>query len=134
MSSVMQRPSLQDIWGTSPATLMAAGTPQPQQQAEPDAINEGAGPIGEVIIGAAAGGVGAAARGAIEGAGAALADGELAPGSRAAQMGITELTAPETQMTEEQSNALAQKALKWGGAVGAGALTYDPGLIPGPSQ
>ena len=60
-----------------------------------DAINEGAGPIGEALIGAAAGGAGGLVRGAAAATRGVLADegGELLPSARAAAMGVRPTTA-----------------------------------------
>ena len=98
------RPDIGEIWGgASPAEAnWAPATPFIDTGVDPhvDAINEGAGPIGEAILGAAAGGAVGVAKGLPGAIGAVLKDvsGELAPAvtSRAAQLGVSTLETADT--------------------------------------
>ena len=142
----LPRPALADIWGPSgnnPSPFIDTGV-----DPHVDAINDGAGPIGEALIGAAAGGVVGIARGAAEGiAQGVLTDvsGELAPGAgRAAQLGVT--TTTEELGTKVAGSAAIEGASagditkmvlgnKWtrraGAAIAVGEGTFDVGKKSG---
>ena len=110
------RASLSDIY--SPPDLNRPGR---------DAINEGAGPIGEAAIGLAAGGVVAGVRAAASAMGGAIADDAAAAvSSRASQMGVSttvpeDVVAPVTE--DEAGNLLAAKV--GGAAIAGGAIFFD---------
>ena len=121
------RPPLSQIFG--------ANMNQPGR----DAINEGAGPIGETIIGALSGGGAGVLKGAVEGAiesgMSSTAANELATSGRAASMGVTTSTKSEIPLGQRfiaSGPATIQKGVKVVkgiGAVAAGtAALQDKGL------
>ena len=118
------RPALHDIFG---GNLETPGR---------DAVNEGAGPIGETILGALTGGAGGAVKGAIEGAVKSAAEtGIESASSRAAAMGVSTSTKSEIPLSQRfiaSGPATIQKGVKVVkgiGAVAAGtAALQDKGL------
>lgn len=95
----VQRPSIGDLWYGPPTGREYYG--QVRDQAN-DAINEGAGPIGEAIIGLASGSAVGAIRGAIgTGVLSDVAGAQANPVSRIAQMGVkTDLSELSGRKTE----------------------------------
>ena len=98
-----------------------------------DAINEGAGPIGEALIGLASGGVAGLAKGALESGVLSDVSGQLGAG-RAAQMGVTTSTdeaaaaADNVLAPSEEDSAAVSAGIKWGVAGNVGIGTFAEGL------
>ena len=146
------QPSLDAIMGgnTSDASQWSQPSPFIDTGVDPhvDAINAGAGPIGEALIGAAAGAVPGIIRGVAEG----LAEGvvtditgaQVNPLSRAAQLGVTTTTeelgaeaAGPATIEAASAGELTRMVIgnKWtrraGAAIGAGVGTYEFGKKSG---
>jgi hypothetical protein len=121
------RPAMQDIVNGSWQQTFGANMNQPGR----DAINEGAGPIGEALIAGAAGGV----VGAIKGAVAAGTDTAITQSSRAAAMGVStstdEAAVGSTAYTASDTADEIANLMKYPLAAGAAGVVMEGGLGEG---
>ena len=116
-------PSLDDIMAGSWQAKMPEPTPMNTSTPGVDAINEGAGPIGDAVIMGAAGVAGglAAGAGAVEGA----VDDAVVQSSRAADLGVTTstdgITAGPSALDQDVENAATTAIGVTGNVAAAGA-------------